>query len=349
MKLIGNTNNWEQLMVAKNAAMEENRPLPHTLLNGAAGCGKTSTARELARQSGSQFLVVAPESIKTRDDVVAIIKRMDTKGYDRYGNKKEGVQINYPILFIDEIHRIPKTGQEHLGIAMEEWQIPVDAKKITTNILDQFGLEYKDRSKWCPQFTLIGATTDAGILNKPFKDRFKIKLPFEPYSMEDSILIVKSHAASMGISIEDGAAMEISKRGRGVPRILVGLLERCRDFMRSTNKDVLTTLIARAAFLLFKIDDTGMTDMDIRILKAIYNSETPLGIENLSIIVNESGLTISESIEPYLIQRGFMIRTSRGRILTDSGKMYLIKGGYINSDVDADTPVDIPNTYKRRI
>lgn len=349
MTLVGNKEVWEQLLVAKYSALKDKRPLPHTLLSGAAGCGKTSTARELAAQSGSQFLVIAPESIKTRDDVLNIIQQLDHRGYDRYGVLKENAVINHPILFVDEVHRMPITGQEHLGIVMEEWAIPVDARKIKTNIFDQFDLDCKDRLRWCPKFTMIGATTNDGLLSKPFKDRFKMRFLFNTYTLEESIEIVKSHASRLNISIEDGAAKEIAKRGRGVPRIIVGLLERCRDFMRSIGYDTLNTETTRASFLLFKIDDIGMTDIDVKILKALYNSNAPLGLDNLSVIVNESKQTIEETIEPYLIQQGFILRASRGRTITDNGKMYLIRGGYIEAGIDeADDWVDIPTDYYKR-
>lgn len=347
MRLIGNEDIWHQLSVANKSALEDGRPLPHTLLSGAAGCGKTSTARELARQSGAQFLVIAADSVKTRDDVLTIINRLNREGYDRYGDRKEGVKINYPILFIDEIHRLPITGQEHLGIVMEEWKIPVDGKNGLKNIFDKFDTNQQDRCCWSPKFTLIGATTNDGLLSKPFKDRFKMRFLFNTYTIEESIEIVKSHADLLDIILDDAAAIEIAKRGRGVPRIIVGLLERCRDFTKAVEQTKMDSDLARAAFSLFKIDDTGLTEVDIKILKALYKSIDPLGVDNMAIIANESKQAISETIEPYLIQRGLITRTPRGRTITNSGKQYLIKEGHIDIDIDNDK-VDIPNNYERK-
>lgn len=346
MKLIGNVDIWHQLRMAKFSAMKDSRPLPHILLSGAAGCGKTSMAKELADQYGNQFLVVAPQSVKSREDVVAIMRKLDRRGYDKNGNIIDRKVISPPIIFVDEIHRMPVTGQEHLGIAMEEWYVPVEPKKARVGLLDHFNVDKEEVAKWCPRFTLIGATTNDGLLSKPFKDRFKMRFIFNTYDMTDSITIALTHAERLNINISPGAAEEIAKRGRGVPRIIVGLLERCRDFMRAADKQQMDTDLARAAFLLFKIDDTGMTEVDVKILKALYDSDIPLGIDNLSIIVNESRQSISETIEPYLIQRGFMTRSSRGRVLTDLGRAYLVKGGYIKDNTEDDW-AEIPTNYKR--
>jgi len=348
MKLIGNKDIKDQLNVARFSAYSEDRPLPHTLLSGAAGCGKTSTAREMARQSNSLFLNVAPESLKTRDDVLYLIEQFDRKiGYDQYGNRIKEVAITYPILFVDEIHRLPITGQEHLGIAMEEWRVPLDEKQVKAKPSDQFGMKVKDRSRWCPRFTLIGATTNDGLLSKPFKDRFKLRFLFNTYSMEDSIEIVKVHAERLKVNVESDGAYEIARRGRGVPRIIVSLLERCKDLAISMGHFVIDAEVAKVTFSLIQIDNSGLNAVDLRILTTLYDAKDPVGIDNLSIIVNESKQAISETIEPYLIQRGLLTRTSRGRVLTEKGRDYLIENGHVE-DENGEDWVDIPNNYVRR-
>jgi Holliday junction DNA helicase RuvB len=348
MKLIGNRDIKSQLDVERFSSYIEDRPLPHTLFKGAAGCGKTSTAREIARQSNSLFLNVAAETIKTRDDVLRIIEQFDREtGYDRYGNRIKEIKITYPIVFIDEIHRLPDTGQEHLGIAMEEWRVPLDEKQVKAKPSDQFGMKVKDRSRWCPRFTLMGATTNDGLLTKPFRDRFKLSFSFNTYSMDDSTQIVKVHAERLNVIVDDGGAYEIARRGRGVPRIIVSLLERCKAFAVSMGHQVIDADVAKVTFGLIKVDNSGLRETDIRILTTLYDAKDPIGIDNLSIIVNESKQAISESIEPYLIQRGLITRTSRGRILTEKGKEYLIEHGYIEDDENEDW-VDIPNNYIRR-
>jgi len=195
---------------------------------------------------------------------------------------------------------------------------------------------------------LIGATTNDGLLSKPFKDRFKLRFLFNTYTVEESVEIAKIHAERIGIILDDGGAHEIAVRGRGVPRILVSLLERCRDFATSVFTKIIDADIAKVAFGMMKIDNTGLTSIDIKILTTLYESKEPVGIDNLSILINESKQGISETIEPYLIQRGFITRTSRGRTLTSQGKEYLIMAGHIVEDGEEDW-VDIPNNYIRRL
>jgi len=349
MKLIGNTDIMRQLTLASFSAKEDKRVLPHTLFSGASGCGKTSTARFIAQQSGSIFVSVAPESIRTREDMLNIFGQFDKKtGYDKHGNRiSKEIPIAFPIIFIDEIHRLPVTGQEHLGIAMEEWRIALDVSQIKANPYDKLGMDAGGMSRWCPFFTLIGATTNDGLLSKPFKDRFKLRFLFNTYELDESIEIVKVHAERLKVNIDNGGAMEIALRGRGVPRILVGLLERCKDFATSINSKHIDKNTAKVTFALMRIDNTGLTAVDIKILKTLYTAKEPVGIDNLAIIVNESKQGISETIEPYLIQRGFITRTSRGRTLTESGKEYLILKGHIDEG-DKEDWVDIPNNYVRR-
>jgi Holliday junction DNA helicase RuvB len=344
MKLIGNENIFLQLNIATKSAIIENRSLPHMLLTGAAGCGKTSTAKYIAKNSGADFLEIAHESINVRDDVLVLRDQLNMEGYEkRTGNKTE--KICPTIVFIDEIHRLSSTGQEYLGIAMENWIIPVEKKQAKISYYGEFGLNREGRGRWCPRFTLIGATTNDGLLTKPFKDRFKLRFVFSTYTFEESKEIVASHAEELKITINEEAIIEIAKRGRGVPRVLVTLLERCRDTASYTNS-IVDLVITQATFRLMGIDPNGLTPTDIRIMKSLHESENPIGLDNLSIITNESPKAISETIEPYLIQQGFITRGSRGRTLTDKGREYLEINKHIDSGVDY---VDIPLTYDRRI
>jgi Holliday junction DNA helicase RuvB len=232
---------------------------------------------------------------------------------------------------------------------MEEWKIALDVSQTKAKPYDKFGMQAKERSRWCPLFTLMGATTNDGLLSKPFKDRFKLRFLFNTYSLEESIEIVKVHAKRLGVNIDDGGAVEIAQRGRGVPRILVSLLERCKDFAISIDTRDITADNAKVTFSLMKVDSTGLNEVDIKILMALYEAKNqPLGIDNLAIVVNESKQAISETIEPYLIQRGLITRTSRGRTLTDVGKEYLILKGHVDEGDEEDW-VDIPNDYVRRL
>jgi len=355
MKLVGNEEIQKQLVVAMYSCISENRPLPHSLLCGAAGCGKTTSARFIAKAMKSTFINIIPNSLNDRDSVINLIKSLPKYGYDKYGDKIEGTKINYPIVFIDEIHRIPLTGQEILGILMEEWSIPIDNRKAVFNPYDKFsntGLGKTgdiSRTRWSPQFTLLGATTDDGLLSKPFKDRFKVKFLFNTYTFEESVEIAKVHAEDFKLVLHDAAAREIAKRGRGVPRIIVKLLERCKDVALASQSPEITKEVANVAFALYGIDTLGLNKIDIKLLQVLYEHDNDaIGLENLSIMLNESKKTINDTTEPFLIQQGLVTRTSRGRKLTEKGKNYLVMNGHIQIP-DAEEWVDIPADYKRRL
>lgn len=360
MNLIGNRDIFKQLEIAIKSAIAENKSLPHTLLSGVAGCGKTSTAKFIAETSKCSFLQTPPESIQTRNDMLKIREQLNSIGYDTFGDKVS--QISPTVIFIDEIHRLKMTGQEHLGLAMEEWTIPIGEKQAKTSPHDKFGYDLKGRGRWCPRFTLIGATTNDGLLSKPFKDRFKLRFIFNTYSLRESIEIIKVHAERLNkesmdrldhkdikkIMLTYAAVLEIAKRGRGVPRILVNLLERCRDVAISYGGEMVDELLAKSTFKLMNVDKTGLTPTDINIMKALYeNRENPIGLDNISIIVNESRKTLMETIEPYLIQRGLITRAPRGRLLTEKGRMYLMENNHIQDT--AKDYIDIPLTYERSI
>lgn len=352
MKLIGNENMLSQIRVSYKSASIENRSLPHMLLSGAAGCGKTSTARYVAELTGGDLVQVTPEVIKTRGDILEIAKTLNKEGWDQYGDKIN--RIRPTTIFIDEVHRLPITGQEHLGIMMEEWIIPVKKEEIGSALIGKFKNDTSAKGRWCPRFTLIGATTNDGLLSKPFKDRFKVKFIFTTYNEKESTEIVKVHAERMNLQVTEKAAAEIAKRGRGVPRILVSLLERCRDsaivaHFAGLKDRVINTAVVLATFGMMGVDLHGLTPIDIKILKILYNSKSPVGLDNLAIMTNESSKTIVDTIEPFLIQQELITRSPRGRILTERGRKYLIDHNHIDSEAGENMQIDIPLTYKRRI
>jgi len=325
MKLIGNIDTLSQIQISLTSAIERVAALSHTLLTGAAGCGKTSTARYITDLTGWKLISIACDAIKTRSDVLLLIDRLDHTGYDRTGHYIKGSIIRPTIVFIDEIHNLSLSAQEYLGIVMEEWHMPVTDKEahlMKMRIGDGMIC-------WAPQFTLVGATTNDGKLSKPFRDRFKLRFVFTPYSLEESVRIVFSHAERLKIKIEDAGALEIAKRGRGVPRVLVSLLERCRDASITMKESAITKEVAVVAFHHMNIDPSGLTVTDIGLLKTLYDIGDPVGLDNLSTILNESPKVISEAIEPYLIQRRLVLRASKGRTITDEGRRYLSDGGHI--------------------
>jgi len=326
MELIGNTEIWQQLFIAMHSAVKQNRALPHILLAGAAGCGKTSTAKKIAEILHTDFRAISYDSLKQRRDVLKLASQLNREGYDREGNKI--AYIRPTIIFIDEIHGLSVQAQEMLGILMEEFYIPLtrdDLKLIR-------GANKKVREEMvfkCPEFTLIGATTNDGKLTKPFRDRFKLRFLFHTYIFEDAKKIVQMHAKRLRIPIDETAVEAIAKRGRGVPRILVSLLERCRDFVIASQQDKITGESANLVFELAEIDDNGLTRTDISLMEALYNINAPVGLENLATILHESPKVLSETVEPYLIQQGLIIRGKRGREITEKGVEYLAQKGII--------------------
>lgn len=368
MELIGNVDIVSQLNIARISAERENRAIPHMIFCGAPGCGKTSMAKRLSELTGCELLIIAADSLKVRDDAVDLMSRFNRTGYNLItGNKIKTIKSRPTLLFIDEIHNLSLTAQENLGILMEEWYIPVTNKQVMIDGLKRLQeliieghksifnrylpiskLKPKDDyQRWSPQFTLIGATTNDGKLSKPFRDRFKLRFSFNTYSYEESILILKAHAQRMNLQITDDAIIAIAQRGRGIPRILVRLLEQCRDAAITSELLEITKEITIMVFALGGIDRNGLTKTDIELMKALFESQSPLGIDNLAIRLNENPKVVLETIEPYLIQKGLITRAPKGRGLTIAGLEYLFKYGHIEPNKDELEFSDIPMSAKR--
>jgi len=326
MNLIGHADTKEQVKAALSSAKFRNKALPHMLFAGSAGCGKTSMAKEVAFAANVSFITATADDLKDEKSVKTVLKELDTGNYDRFGCRTGNIRPS--ILFLDEIHQLPLKGQEVLGIAMEEFKI--NSKKTS-------------KFYWLPYFTLVGATTDDGILSKPFRDRFKLRFIFEPYSFEEITTIILYHAGNKDITISPKAARVIAQRSRGVPRISISYLENSRDYAISkVGIPMITSQIAEATFRKLGIDNEGLTKVELKILEALHNSEAPLGLDNLSIIVNENQKTLMGSAEPFLIQKGLITRSGRGRSITLDGISYLEKNGILGKreisrvDIDAD-------------
>lgn len=316
MKLIGHKKTKNLILTALAAANKRNMSLPHLLFAGAAGCGKTTLARELAKVAKVPFFTISPDDLSKSDDVKKKLDILSRDNYDIRGNRID--LIKPPIIFIDEIHRQALNGQEILGIAMEEFQIETGDE---------------NKYKWLPYFTVVGATTDDGKLSKPYRERFKIRILFEPYSFDESLEIIKFHAARLGLFITPKAVKEIAQRGRGIPRIMVGYLERIRDKCNICGIYTIKSQDVVKVFEDLEIDASGLTAVELKILKALYVSKDPIGQDNLAILVNESSKTLTYSVEPFLIQKGLMIRSGKGRRITEKGKEYIEENGYIGKEI----------------
>lgn len=315
MKLIGHKSTKKQIKIAMKSAEARNAALPHLLFAGVAGCGKTSMAKALAREYNVDFLPMPAKEFKDHAAVISILEKLNHDHYDAKGNRTGNIKPT--VLFVDEIHRMPTVGEESLGIAMEDLRLA-----------SEDGGYY-----WVPHFTIIGATTDDGSLSKPFRERFKLRFVFDPYSEEEIEDILRLHVninkEDFDIELTPLAAREIAKRGRGIPRISLTYLERARDMALSKGgKNLVTGSIVKETFDDLGINDIGMTKVEMKILKALYDAKIPIGLENLAIISNESQKALSASAEPFLIRLGFIMRGGRGRIITTKGKRYVESTGY---------------------
>ena len=313
-ELIGNEQTKAQLTVAARAALADNRPLPHAIFGGAPGCGKTATSKALSGFLGRPFFQVDASSIKTAEDLLDIFDKFSLDGYSDTGDVIG--KIDPPILFLDEIHNMPLKGQEHLGIAMENWVLPVSVKQ---------GKQRKQAVLWLPRFTVIGATTMTGKISRPMLARFKLQFRFKTYSGMESAKIVLVQAVLHSYNIDLEGALSIASRGRGVPRTLVRFLEMANDYARLDNKEgLISGKVAESMFEALGIDPTGLTGLDRSLLTCLYeNREAPVGLDSLAIFLDEYAPTVANELEPFLIRQGLMLRTSRGRILTQKGVQYV--------------------------
>ncbi len=321
---IGNTDFIKLLKISIEAAKARNAALPHILLKGPAGTGKTTLAEAVAREFGTEPLAITPGTAKKTEDLRKLFLRMPEDGYSDQGDVVG--RILPQIVFCDEIHQLSLMAQENLGIAMQDWRLPVK-------------LNNQDVFEWVPRFTLIGATTLPGKLSKPFLDRFKLHSEFETYSHDEALQVVELHANTEGLRLSEGVAEAVAKRSRGVPRLIVRYLDRLTDAAVVASKgnpgteNVITLELTELMFKQFlKVDDRGLTKTDIKILKQLAKQSDPVGVDMLATITNEDKDTVERSIEPYLIHEGLITRTKRGRLLTDEGYRYLVESGYLKEE-----------------
>lgn len=318
--MIGNEKIKLQLSLAGQAAKLKNNSMPHMLFSGSPGTGKTTCAKALADLQDTPYIQAPPESFKNPEAIYGIFTKLDYSGYDGEGNIVEAVRPT--IIFFDEIHNLPLIAQEIFGVAMENWEVAVKKKHSP-----------ETRLHWLPRFTIIGATTLEGKLSKPFLDRFKMILSFQTYSLEESIRITNFHAARKGYDITEDAAACIASKARGTPRLVVRYLEGVIDATVVLNRNVIEVDTANTIFDLMGIDSTGLLQSDIKLLKALYKAEAPLGVDNLSILLNEEKTTLERRTEPYLIRRGLMIKTGQGRLITERGIDYLQENGHVEKSL----------------
>ena len=290
---IGQDKAKENLEIYIKAAKMRGESLDHVLLYGPPGLGKTTLSGIVAKEMGVNFRVTSGPAIEKQGDLVAILT-----------NLSEG-----DVLFIDEIHRLPRNVEEILYPAMEDFSLDIIIGK---------GPSARSIRLDVPHFTLVGATTRSGQLSAPLRDRFGVLLRLELYTPEQLAKIICRSANILQIPIDDEGALEIASRSRGTPRIANRLLKRVRDIAQIRYDGAITEEVARNALSRFEIDELGLDDFDRRMLKTIINSYGggPVGLDTLAAAVGEESITLEDVYEPYLMQIGFLTRTPRGRCVT---------------------------------
>ena len=299
-EFVGQERVREQLELVLESAKRRGRPPDHVLLSGAPGLGKTSLAMIIAAELGTGIRVTSGPALERAGDLAALVSSL-----------QEG-----EVLFIDEIHRIARPAEELLYVAMEDFRVDVivgkgpGATAIPLEVLP---------------FTLVGATTRAGLLTGPLRDRFGFTAHMEPYSPEELERVLTRSAGLLGVDLREDGGHEIAGRSRGTPRIANRLLRRVRDYAEVRADGVVTRTIARAALAVYDVDELGLDRLDRAVLEALVKrfNGGPVGLSTLAVAVSEEPETVEEVAEPFLVRTGLVQRTPRGRVATPAAWRHL--------------------------
>ncbi len=299
---VGQNKVKDNLAVFITAAKMRGESLDHVLLYGPAGLGKTTLAHIIAAELGTQIKITSGPAIERAGDLAAILTNLNEND----------------VLFIDEIHRLNHNVEEILYPAMEDY---------TLDFIIGKGPSAKNVQLPLPKFTLVGATTRAGMLSSPLRDRFGVICRLETYSIAELTEIVERSAKKLNIDIDPIAAKEVAKRSRGTPRIANRLLRRVRDYATFKHHDTVLLSDAKESLAMLEIDDLGLDAIDIKLLNSMAEKfgGGPCGLDTLAATINEDANTIEDVYEPYLLQLGFIARTPRGRVLLKKGYEHIGK------------------------
>lgn len=297
-EFVGQRQVVDNLGVFVAAARQRGEPLDHILFSGMPGLGKTTLANLIAHEMEVGMHATSGPALERAGDLVSLLTNLGRGD----------------VLFIDEIHRMPKAVEEYLYSAMEDWHIDI--------VLDQ-GPAARSVRVSLQRFTLVGATTREGLLSAPFRARFGVLERLDPYPVQDLLTIVRRSAGLLGTPIEDSAATLIAGRSRGTPRVANRILRRLRDVAQVKGDGRIDASIAEQGMRMLGIDGHGLTELDRRILRCLAGSTTPVGLKTVAVAVGEEEDTIEDTYEPHLIREGLVQKTPRGRIVTDKGRSVL--------------------------
>jgi len=288
---VGQDSVREQLAVALDAAKRRGEALDHVMLAGPPGLGKTSLAHIIAKELDAPFIQTAGPALERKGDIAALLTALEPGS----------------VFFVDEIHRLPRALEEAFYPAMEDFELPITigqgpgARVVTIDL---------------PKFTLIGATTRSGLLSTPLRDRFGIQFRLEPYGADELARIVERSANILGIDVVPSGAHAIARRSRGTPRVANRLLKRVRDYAQVRLSGIVNDEAAQLALAHLEIDEEGLDRLDRELLRTICEGFAggPVGLSTLAAAIGEESDTLEDVYEPYLLQRGFLQRTPRGRV-----------------------------------
>ncbi len=324
-ELIGCDNIKQAIRIAIDASFIKNDAFPHTLLYGNPGLGKTSLSNIIAKERGGDFKVYLADVFRNRADVQILMGQLNFDNHtddntDEFSPKFNVVgPIKPTVIFLDEIHKLKRDTQEAFFQAMEE-------NVFTIEKINRVNGAKEKNLCWVPKFTLIGATTRAGDLDRAFVERFKLTFTLSLYKDEEIFVILKQYSDKTNILVSDDAIVEIAKRSRGVPRKAINYLERSRDMSLFLGAKEITKQITLKTFETLQIDDNGLEPLDSEVLAYLYKVyPSKVGVTRLASILNITENVLKEIVEPYLLRQGLIEATPGGRLITELGMIYCDK------------------------